>query len=365
MSRLLVLALLLAFCSSPLFAQPEFVRGDADGDSVVDMGDVLRLLGQLKIPGTPPLDCPAAGDADNSGAVNGLVDALSLLNTLFLAGGNAIAQPYPDCGLDPENDFLDCFVYDCDAVPDNPFDPDLVLRFEDAVGVAGNITEIRLLLDNTSTESVHAFQWGVCDVGPGAVVTDMQPGADFVAASEHTGFAGFQVYDGEGWTGALLLDFISVGELDPGVDLEIARATYSVSEAGSYTIELCDGLGEPPITTLVAQNFGGEKILPDTGTGTLTVSPGFLRGDADGNGAVTIADPLFVLDFAYTGGAEPGCLDAADMDDDGLVNGVADALFGLGGLFSGGPPLPAPGMFDCGIDPTDDDLGCLAFENCP
>ena len=50
------------------------------------------------------------------------------------------------------------------------------------------------------------------------------------------------------------------------------------------------------------------------------------------------------------------CADAADANDDGLIE-TADVIYGLTALFLGGPTFPPPFPLP-GIDPTDDELGC-------
>ena len=51
------------------------------------------------------------------------------------------------------------------------------------------------------------------------------------------------------------------------------------------------------------------------------------------------------------------CDDAADLNDDGMVD-ISDAIFALSALFvPGSAPVPEP--LTCGEDPTDDSLtGC-------
>jgi L-ascorbate metabolism protein UlaG (beta-lactamase superfamily) len=56
------------------------------------------------------------------------------------------------------------------------------------------------------------------------------------------------------------------------------------------------------------------------------------------------------------------CADAADVDDDGASN-ITDPIYLLNFLFTGGPDPAAPGGA-CGPDPTPDDLGCAAFAPC-
>jgi hypothetical protein len=83
----------------------------------------------------------------------------------------------------------------------------------------------------------------------------------------------------------------------------------------------------------------------------------FLRGDADGNGDLTVTDPVFIFRYLFRGGLAPiGCLDAADVDDDGKIS-LTDAVDLLAYLFEEGPPPAAPfPVF--GGDATEDDLSC-------
>jgi hypothetical protein len=90
--------------------------------------------------------------------------------------------------------------------------------------------------------------------------------------------------------------------------------------------------------------------------------PVFRRGDANGDGAVDISDPLRIL-FALFAGAPPlACADAADANDDGAPD-IADPVFLLDSLFLGAGALPLPGP-GCGIDPTDDALDCAGDAGC-
>jgi hypothetical protein len=88
----------------------------------------------------------------------------------------------------------------------------------------------------------------------------------------------------------------------------------------------------------------------------------FVRGDATGDGLVSLSDAVRLLDFLFRGMSPPGCLRAGDGDDDGAVT-LTDVLYLLGHLFrgSGTPPAPFPG---CGADPTSDGLGCAASPAC-
>lgn len=82
----------------------------------------------------------------------------------------------------------------------------------------------------------------------------------------------------------------------------------------------------------------------------------FIRGDANANGSVDIADAVYNLDFLFNAGASV-CRDAQDSNDDGQVN-LADPVFSLAYQFSGGPTPSAP-FPACGADPTGDALDCV------
>ena len=69
--------------------EPEFIRGDANGDKVIDIGDVVYLINYLFIQGPAP-DPMGLGDA-NCDRVVDIADIIYLLNYLFLSG------PPPGC----------------------------------------------------------------------------------------------------------------------------------------------------------------------------------------------------------------------------------------------------------------------------
>lgn len=81
----------------------------------------------------------------------------------------------------------------------------------------------------------------------------------------------------------------------------------------------------------------------------------FLRGDANGDLQVHVADPLFFLNFLFGLGVVD-CPRAADSNDDGVLD-LADAIYTFMYLFLGGPPPPAP-FPQVGTDSTPDGLGC-------
>jgi hypothetical protein len=87
----------------------------------------------------------------------------------------------------------------------------------------------------------------------------------------------------------------------------------------------------------------------------------FLRGDANGDGVISISDAHFMDAFLFLGGPAPECGDAADTDDNGQMQ-LTDTVRILGYKFLGGQPPVAP-FPNPGPDPTDPVglLGCDSY----
>jgi len=133
-------------------------------------------------------------------------------------------------------------------------------------------------------------------------------------------------------------------------DLDGDGAPDELSGVLSFEITRADG-SEPFYTVF----FAGDPTLPP--------EPSFLRGDANGDGGVDIADAIFGLGYLFLGDAKPACMDAADTNDTGKFD-LSDPISILGWAFSGSAAPPAPGPSTCGTDPTPDSLGCEAYNGC-
>lgn len=79
----------------------------------------------------------------------------------------------------------------------------------------------------------------------------------------------------------------------------------------------------------------------------------FVRGDANGDERLDIADAVAILVYLGLGRPVTACLDALDVDDLGGVD-ITDARTILLYLFENGPEIPAP-YPEAGIDPTEGD----------
>ncbi|MGE4619707.1 MAG: hypothetical protein AAEJ04_07865 [Planctomycetota bacterium] len=112
--------------------------------------------------------------------------------------------------------------------------------------------------------------------------------------------------------------------------------------------------------------FDGLSISPilENGIVEFVDQPGFRRGNTNSDSNIDLADSLFVMNWLFSGGPAPSCLDAADANDDGGVD-ISDTIYLLNYLFVNGPPPGAPGPTTCGLDPSADSLDCILANGCP
>ena len=75
-------------------AGPSFLRGDANADGAIDIGDPIAILGQL-FQGTGPVACESAADVNDDGGVD-IADAIYALGYSF-SGGTPPPAPFPAC----------------------------------------------------------------------------------------------------------------------------------------------------------------------------------------------------------------------------------------------------------------------------
>ena len=143
----------------------------------------------------------------------------------------------------------------------------------------------------------------------------------------------------------------------PGAEAKIQAPNASVTDvtftsAGDYTFELTvdDGAAEDHSATarVTVMVVGG------------VADPRLRRGDSDTDARVNLTDAVRTLNFLFQGAAELPCLDAADADDSGIVN-ITDPILTLNFLFLGGLAPKPPGPFDCGPDPSPDELAPCTY----
>jgi len=133
--------------------------------------------------------------------------------------------------------------------------------------------------------------------------------------------------------------------------------TDSVPPDGCVPLRFVSCLGDPaaPVRNVITGD-DGSSIALTTVDGAVCRLPDipFERGDANGDQAFDISDPILLLACLFVDRPCPRCADAMDANDDGGVD-ISDAVYLLDWRFQGGesPPLPS---LECGLDPTPDEI---------
>jgi hypothetical protein len=277
--------------------------------------------------------------------------------------------------------------------------PDLGIRIhlEDAAAPPGGIAEVALLA--SSEHPLHRLRLALeVDLDAvEAVDLEFEAGRAFTGeTSSHTiargeSFSTHECVDRDG-DGAIdecgfgvpasiqfheteeryvLIDYSTGSADNPGPELnEIGRLRVRIREETTATVTVVRAARFPAdLGTLEEVESGGtprplDDAIPfaparEVAGGAITIlSEQLVRGDANVDGLVDIGDAAATLRYLFSGGEAPGCMDAADADDSGIVD-ITDPIFLLGVLFFGHGALPPP-YPDCGSDPTRDDLRCAA-----
>jgi len=165
--------------------------------------------------------------------------------------------------------------------------------------------------------------------------------------------------------------FIEGMRFDAGARVAFAARTggaadnYDIDDVlvrfeGGAPVEVCDNGSDDDGDDLV------DCDDPDCADDEDACPPGggFVRGDSNSSGVIDLTDGVLTLNFLFTGGPPPPCLDAADTDNNGVLV-ISDAVVTFSYLFTGGaaPVDPAPSATsysrdDCGPDDSDDALDC-------
>ncbi|MBN1420302.1 MAG: hypothetical protein JXP34_16095 [Planctomycetes bacterium] len=170
---------------------------------------------------------------------------------------------------------------------------------------------------------------------------------------------------------------IGDGQFDGTNGIDRLDPLFEDAPAGNYRIPsdspaVDSGVAEYEGFLAPEEDFEGsprydEPLAPNTNGGRHDkgmdeVSPAFIRGDANVDGKVDIADPIYTLSYVMGSGIQPRCLNAMDMNDSGAVD-IADPCFMLEYLFRSGDPMPSP-FPKVGLDDTKPEVSCSAYRPC-
>lgn len=272
----LVLVALLSLSGILHAGDPEFLRGDVNGDGRVVPIQEVKALFSWGFGGGEEPPCFDAADVDNNGVVSTLNEVLYLLNWGF-TGGDPPPAPGPEaCGVDTG------VSVGCDTSPDPcpGVAPNLVENDDYILAVSNELVAasspdamVLVTLDHTG-DPIIGYQFGVCH---GELVSLEEDAVDDGSAIEDFKLSVFYhsvVVEPSGFSVALISNLINEVTLESSVDpYELYEVTYGIVDAGTATLEFCDTLGDSALPVRV---FGesGEEILPETQNGSLDIVPG-------------------------------------------------------------------------------------------
>lgn len=356
---------LLCTPNAALHAGGDFLRGDVNADGIVEpLTEAFLLLEGLFGESETDFVCFDAADVNDDGVIT-QGDAIYLTNWVFLDGDEP-PDPGPfECGPDPD-------VTDCDESPDpcplESYDLELSDDFELVVktgaSVAGTGSTFSVRVHVESDEELPVVQFSLCHDEELVSVTE----EDVTFNSEDFGESYTARFEDDGWSFALSDDYQNGDLLSEDDQLVLATARYlAVADSDGETTEIafCDGFGDDVLAATYCLS-GGKLLAPTVVDLQIEIrTPLFKRGDADGDGEVTVLlDALYLLNYAHGNGLRPPCFAAADCDGDGTIFSLLDAIYLITYGFLDGEEPPDPGTDECGLDPEADGLGCSQPPDC-
>ncbi len=371
----------------------EMVAGDFDGDGVdeiavsdlshgeVIIGNPLAVEEQwIAVPGSPLPSLIAAADFDSDAHSDLLIGDLAsdqLVLVLRPLSERGIHEMGPKTRIAIGEPPISLAVGDADG--DGAFDAAAaissgisILRGDGNGGLerAHNLSALRAAasialadLDGSGSDDLVAVQRTKVVVIYDPLADEPDPAAtrelDF--GTELNPLAVADV-DGDGFLDVLAggIDAVLIARgLERGFAAEIEKRPVGISPR-SIAIGFFDG---DDVVDAVTADFGSRSISVLHGIRGTSPGPLFRRGDADSGGKPDISDAVFVLNHLFRGGRAPACPDAADFNDDGIVN-AADAIAILNFLFAGVDRPFSADLFRCGEDPTPDRLRICRDSTC-
>jgi hypothetical protein len=243
------------------------------------------------------------------------------------------------------------------------------MRATDATGSPGQAVEIRIVLDDLTTVANgwslgfrhDGTQLSLIGVENGATTQTVNNGAppDFQELTLDAGSC--DPPEPDGFTVGVVINFTGAADLPPGTDYELYLVEYEILAPAPATaiVDFSFDLGCPPYAVVLVHS--GASLIPAMRAGRIQIEElSFIRGDANDDGQVDLADPVLILDVLF-GDGSMGCEVAADANQSDVID-VADPVYLLNYLFIDGPEPPAP-FPSCGVGFSS--LSCVSYVSCP
>lgn len=297
------------------------------------------------------------------------------------AAGNCDDGEDNDCDGIVDMDDRDCQgpTPGFDLVANGPGSTDVNAEFE--IVVAVRPSEAGGLANGSQGWSFGMTHEGSKVTGIGnPTITGTRAGALSVGGFEKSEFVNPDNNGGQhGLVSAVVLSFTMPITLDPAAEESVLLARYGATDATKDTVngggsesasfEFVNGLrgsGQPVDTVLTVE---GATVAPNELIGATVAFLGapaadvFVRGDANDDGKVNIADPIWTINMLVRSGPQSPCPHAADSNGDGMVD-LSDAMYTIEYRFLAGPPPSAP-FPGCGEAEPVDGLPTCNSSVCP
>lgn len=205
--------------------------------------------------------------------------------------------------------------------------------------------------------ATQGFSMGLAnsaEVTPTNVTLDLGFDADFAEVSLlGNGWTAGVVYS---FTGGITATFEGATEVI-SADYETAGSMAGNETGATATLTWDDGLGSPPVANVVV--VGGASLNAAFSDGSIELNPvvtvDFIRGDANNDARVNIADGVWIINELFLGGPANPCPISSDSNGDGNTD-AGDAIYIFNYRFLDGPmptaPYPSCGQVD-GQTPED------------
>jgi hypothetical protein len=282
----------------------EFIRGDIIADGFINTADIIRCMtGE-------PFNCDDAADANDDGVLN-MVDCGYLQNYLY-GGGPPPPPPFPDCGLDPTSDELDCGSF---ALCGSWWR--IGGHYATVAGV--NSIEQKVAL---SDPFIDAAELGLAEgiVGDGWLIGHPWGSHDATVHNDE-GNVSHDIYA------------IEESHDPPGL---WHLVDYPVSSDPYYWTDNFSTQNIPEEFLAVTQQWDEVSPLFTEVEYCVHISPWDYRGDVNGDGIVDVGDVVYLISYLYRGGPPPDPLSTGDVNCDGIVN-LGDVVFLISYLYKSGP----------------------------
>ncbi|MEM7262398.1 MAG: hypothetical protein AAF488_10450 [Planctomycetota bacterium] len=344
---------------------PDFNQLNVVGTDGWTVGVVISFIGTASL-------APGAGyemnvatytnDALGAGATSDVcfTDLLGSppVATVLVVSGQSVT-PDQSCGT-VTGAAADPFIYSVTGAADVSID-------------AASTSAICSILDEASpARDTQGFSMGLANDGALLNPTGLTQLGELAALNGGSGpdFFGENLL-GSGWTVGVVYAFVGGSFIQFDVAKDVIEANYDIIGApadGDVTdLTWSNDLGSPPVANVIVVDGQSEDASLENGSINfveITIpSVTFLRGDANDDSIVNIADGVFVIGTLFYGYTAT-CAAALDANADGLAD-LSDAMFIIDWRFLDGPAPSFP-FPDCGesFELGDVDLGCAA-SSCP